>query len=57
MHAGVCGYSKPSELQNEVGGLFHEEISDPVATAVVSMLEQLQPSVIVSLEGGGVFMR
>ena len=56
-HIGVCGYSEPSELHNELGGQFHEEMSDPIARSVIKMIQQIKPSVITSLEGGGIFMR
>ncbi|XP_037777657.1 carboxypeptidase D-like isoform X2 [Penaeus monodon] len=54
---GMCGYSKLSEMQNEVGGLFSPEISNTYAQAVISMLEQIKPHVVLSLESGGIFMR
>ncbi|KAK7026826.1 hypothetical protein SK128_005654 [Halocaridina rubra] len=54
---GMCGYSDVSEIQKEVGGLFSSEISDLYAQATVTMLEQIQPHVAISLESGGLFMR
>lgn len=57
MCSGMCGYSQPQELQQEVGGTFTPEISNPQAEGVVAMLTQIQPHTIVSLESGGVFMR
>ena len=53
----MCGYSKVSEMENEVGASFAPEISDPQAEAVVKMLEQIQPHAAISLESSGVFMR
>ncbi|CAL4060287.1 unnamed protein product, partial [Meganyctiphanes norvegica] len=54
---GICGYSSPSELEKEVGGAFHAEVSDPKARAIVKMIEQIKPHSILSLESGGIFMR
>lgn len=54
---GMCGYSKVSEMQNEVGGSFSPEISNTYAQATISMLEQIKPHVVLSLESGGIFMR
>ncbi|XP_047475155.1 carboxypeptidase D-like isoform X2 [Penaeus chinensis] len=54
---GMCGYSKLSEMQNEVGGSFSPEISNTYAQATISMLEQIKPHVVLSLESGGIFMR
>ncbi|KAK3865556.1 hypothetical protein Pcinc_028850 [Petrolisthes cinctipes] len=54
---GMCGYSQPKELQQEVGGSFTAEISDPQAEGVVAMLTHIKPHTILSLESGGVFMR
>nr|XP_027235902.1 carboxypeptidase D-like [Penaeus vannamei] len=49
---GMCGYSKVSEMQNEVGGSFSPEISNTYAQATISMLEQIKHmfSVTRSLE-------
>ncbi|XP_042883422.1 carboxypeptidase D-like isoform X2 [Penaeus japonicus] len=54
---GMCGYSKVTEMQNEVGGSFSAEISNTYAQATISMLEQIKPHVVLSLESGGIFMR
>lgn len=53
----MCGYSKVSELDSEVGGSFTPEISDIYAEATVAMLNQIRPHAILSLEAGGIFMR
>lgn len=55
--SGMCGYSKPEELQSEVGGAFTPEISNIYADAMMKMISQVQPHAILSLESGGIFMR
>ncbi|XP_069936726.1 carboxypeptidase D isoform X6 [Cherax quadricarinatus] len=55
--AGMCGYSRPSELQSEVGGSFTTEIIDEYAEATANMLSQIKPHAVLSLESGGIFMR
>ena len=53
---GVCGYSNASELATEVGGQFGpERIGE--AKAFATFLGVAQPHVLLSLEGGGVFVR
>ncbi|XP_069160627.1 carboxypeptidase D isoform X4 [Procambarus clarkii] len=54
---GMCGYSRKSELDNEVGGMFAPEIVDEYAEATVNMLSQIKPHAVLSLESGGIFMR
>ncbi|KAG7157912.1 Carboxypeptidase D-like [Homarus americanus] len=54
---GMCGYSKISELNSEVGGSFSPEISNDIAAATVNMVSQVKPHAILSLESGGIFMR
>lgn len=53
----MCGYSKPKELQSEVGGAFTPEVSNIYADAMMKMISQVQPHAILSLESGGIFMR
>lgn len=55
--SGMCGYSKVGELNEEVGGSFTPEMSNRYAEATITMLNQLKPHAILSLESGGIFMR
>ncbi|XP_071532744.1 carboxypeptidase D-like [Panulirus ornatus] len=54
---GMCGYSKASELNKEVGGSFSPEISNEYAEATIAMLSQVKPHAVLSIESGGIFMR
>lgn len=53
----MCGYSKPRELQSEVGGAFSPEVGNVYADAIIKMISQIQPHAVLSLESGGIFMR